>query len=39
LSSVVSKALNKQATFVECQLMHSAKRLAKGPTGASFAES
>jgi hypothetical protein len=27
------------AFFTECLLMHSAKRLAKGPTGAHFAES
>jgi hypothetical protein len=35
----VVKALGKEATFVECRPAHSAKVLAKGPTGAFFAES
>jgi hypothetical protein len=39
LSSDVAEALGKEATFVECILMHSAKRLAMGPTGAPVAES
>jgi hypothetical protein len=29
-------ALGKGETFIECLLMHSAKRLEKGPTGAPF---
>jgi hypothetical protein len=39
LSSVMAEALRKEATFVECLLMHSATRLAKGPTRALFVES
>jgi hypothetical protein len=39
LPSVVALTLGKEATFAECLLMHSAKELTKGPTGAPFAES
>jgi hypothetical protein len=39
LSSVVSEILDKEATFAEWLLMHLAKRLSKGPTGAPVAES
>jgi hypothetical protein len=39
LPSVVAATLSKQATFAECHQMHSAKELAKGPTGDPVAES
>jgi hypothetical protein len=39
LPSVVAGTLGREATFVECQQMHSAKELTKGPVGALFAES
>jgi hypothetical protein len=35
----VVKALGKEATFAKCRPAHSAKGLAKGPTGGLFAES
>jgi hypothetical protein len=35
----VVKTLGKEATFAECRPAHSAKGLAKGPTGGLFAES
>jgi hypothetical protein len=38
LPSDVVLALDKEALFAECLLMHSAKGLSKGPTGAPFAE-
>jgi hypothetical protein len=39
LPSVVAVALGKEATFVECLLVHSAKVMTKGPAGDLFAES
>jgi hypothetical protein len=39
LPSAVVKTLGKEATFVECRPAHSAKGLAKGPTGGLFTES
>jgi hypothetical protein len=39
LPSAVAEALDKEAAFAECLLMHLAKRLAKGPTSAPVVES
>jgi hypothetical protein len=38
LPSVVALALHKEASFAECLLEHSAKKLIKGPAGGHFAE-
>jgi hypothetical protein len=38
LPSVVTLALGKEASFAECLLAHSAKKLTKGPAGGPFAE-
>jgi hypothetical protein len=38
LPSAIASALGKEATFVECLLVHSAKVLTKGPTGDLVAE-
>jgi hypothetical protein len=38
LPSVVSLALDKDATFAECLLLHLAKVLTKGPAGDLFVE-
>jgi hypothetical protein len=39
LPSVVALTLDKEGTFAECLLMHSAKELTKGLAAAPFAES
>jgi hypothetical protein len=39
LPSAVAEPLRKEATFIECLLMHSTTRLTKVSTGALFAES
>jgi hypothetical protein len=38
LLSVVTLTLSKEATFVECLLVHSANELTKGPAGDLVAE-
>jgi hypothetical protein len=38
LPSVVTMTLGKEASFAECLLAHSAKKLTKGPAGGPFVE-
>jgi uncharacterized lipoprotein NlpE involved in copper resistance len=38
LPSAMTLVLGKKAPFAECLVVHSAKRQAKGPTGAPFAK-
>jgi hypothetical protein len=38
LPSVVTLTLGKEASFAECLLAHSAKKLTKGPAGGPFAK-
>jgi hypothetical protein len=38
LPSVVVLALDKEASFIECLLVHSAKELTKGPADDPFVE-